>query len=126
MFSQQDIQPFKQKLEKEKALLEGELRRLGARNPANPSDWVPAKAPDESEFGADRNDNADIIEDMHEDSASMNELEEQLNNVLLSLEKIEKGTYGLCEVSGEPIEKERLEANPSARTCVAHMNEKLS
>lgn len=125
MISENELRIFKQKLEKEKTLLEGELQRLGARNTANSSDWVPAKGKG-GEFGADRNDNADIIEDMHEDSASMNELEEQLNDVLLSLTKIEKGTYGVCEVSGEPIEKERLEANPSARTCVAHMNEKLS
>ena len=38
-----------------------------------------------------------------------------------ALEKIEKGTYGICETGGEKIEEDRLEANPSARTCKAHM-----
>jgi len=125
MISDNELQDFKHKLEKEKELLESELQTLGARNTANPSDWVPAKGKGE-EFGADRNDNADIIEDMHDANASLNELEGRLNTVIMALEKIEKGTYGTCEISNEPIEKERLLANPAARTCMAHMNEKLS
>ena len=35
---------------------------------------------------------------------------------------IAAGTYGTCEVSGEQIEEDRLEADPAARTCKAHMN----
>nr|WP_231134935.1 TraR/DksA C4-type zinc finger protein [Motilibacter deserti] len=31
---------------------------------------------------------------------------------------MEGGTYGRCEVCGEPIPAERLEVRPSARTCV--------
>jgi len=124
MISDKEREDFKQKLEKEKALLESELQKLGARNTANPSDWVPAKGKGE-EFGADRNENADIIEDMHDDNASLNKLEGRLNTVLIALENIEKGTYGTCEISGEPIEKERLLANPAARTCVAHIHEQL-
>jgi DnaK suppressor protein len=30
------------------------------------------------------------------------------------------GSYGRCEVCGEPIPAARLEARPTARTCVAH------
>ena len=33
---------------------------------------------------------------------------------------IEKGTYGICEISGQPIEAERLKANPAARTSQAN------
>lgn len=42
---------------------------------------------------------------------------EQINNALL---RIENGTYGICAVSGEPIEPERLEAVPFATTCVEY------
>ncbi|MBM3192920.1 MAG: TraR/DksA family transcriptional regulator [Chlamydiae bacterium] len=31
-----------------------------------------------------------------------------------ALEKIEEGTYGICEITGEPIPKKRLEAIPYA------------
>ena len=36
-----------------------------------------------------------------------------------ALNRIENGTYGICEVDGEPIPKQRLEAVPWARCCVA-------
>lgn len=36
-----------------------------------------------------------------------------------ALRRIEEGTYGICEVGGEPIVIERLEAIPWARCCVA-------
>ena len=107
-------------LEKEKTLLEQELSGLGARNPNNPSDWIATK-PEGDEFGADRNDNADIIEDMEENSATLNELEGRLTLVNRALEKIDAGTYGVCEVGGEEIEKDRLAANPAAPTCKLHM-----
>ena len=49
-------------------------------------------------------------------------LQARLTDVNVALGKIENGTYGICEVSGEPIEADRLEANPAARTNKAHMN----
>ena len=43
-----------------------------------------------------------------------------------ALERIEQGTYGVCEATGKPIRKARLEAQPWARYCVeyARMMEK--
>ena len=35
-----------------------------------------------------------------------------------ALKRIELGTYGTCEMSGKPINKERLEAIPFARFTV--------
>lgn len=35
-----------------------------------------------------------------------------------ALERIEEGTYGICEVDGEPIPRQRLEAIPWARFCI--------
>jgi len=36
-----------------------------------------------------------------------------------ALDRMENGTYGICEGKGEPIPKARLEAIPWARYCVA-------
>ena len=36
-----------------------------------------------------------------------------------ALRRLRNGTYGLCEVSGDPIEKERLKVLPHARHSVA-------
>lgn len=120
MLSDTQTAEFKTRLTKEKKLLETELAGLGARNPANPSDWMPAK-PAGEEFGPDKNDNADIFEEMQDKNAALNELEGRLNTVIEALEKMEKGSYGICDVSGEEIELDRLTANPAARTCKAHM-----
>jgi RNA polymerase-binding transcription factor DksA len=42
--------------------------------------------------------------------------------IVTALDRIEKGTYGKCENCGKPINKERLEAIPYARHCVACAN----
>ena len=35
-----------------------------------------------------------------------------------ALERIEKGTYGICRTCGNPIQKKRLEAVPHATQCI--------
>jgi RNA polymerase-binding protein DksA len=40
----------------------------------------------------------------------------EINDALI---RIENGTYGICEINGEPIPKQRLEAIPWARCCIA-------
>lgn len=37
-----------------------------------------------------------------------------------ALARVAGGTYGVCEVCGEPITPERLEARPAARRCLRH------
>jgi DnaK suppressor protein len=40
-----------------------------------------------------------------------------------ALKRIEDGTYGICEGSGKPIPRKRLEAFPSARYCIEYQEE---
>jgi YteA family regulatory protein len=42
----------------------------------------------------------------------------QLSQVDMALEKLEKGTFGVCEFCGKEIFKERLEVKPYARLCI--------
>lgn len=44
-------------------------------------------------------------------------LREQLEEVLAALEKIAKGTYGICDACGKPITKKRLSVLPWATLC---------
>lgn len=46
------------------------------------------------------------------------ELNHALAEVDAALERVEAGTYGLDEVTGEPIDPARLEAEPTARTNI--------
>ena len=43
-----------------------------------------------------------------------------LDEVRRSRERVVDGTYGTCEVCGEPIPDGRLEARPWATRCLAH------
>ena len=46
-------------------------------------------------------------------------LQDTLAEVVRAQEKVTEGTYGVCDVCGEPIPAERLEALPWATLCVA-------
>lgn len=115
-----DLKYFKDRLLKEKTLLEEELATVGRKDPVNPKDWQ-ATVDDSMVDSADENEVADVLEEFEEHKAILTQLETQLGDVNDALKKIEDGKYGICELSGEPIERERLEANPSARTSVKHM-----
>ena len=120
-----DIEKQKAELESLLQELTGELKALGIHNPEVASDWiaVPAAA---STSTADPNVVADRTEDWDERRATMAALETHYNNLKLALQKIADGNYGVCEVSGEPIEEDRLLANPAARTCKAHLDKENS
>ena len=40
-------------------------------------------------------------------------------DVASALERLDAGSYGICEGCGQPIAVERLRVRPAARTCVA-------
>lgn len=115
-----DTAPYKARLEEEKTRLEGELASIGRKNPSNPADWE--AVPSETGQEADPNDAADLIEGFEANTAILKELETRYNDVLAALARIEAGTYGICSVSGEEIEADRLGADPAATTCKAHLN----
>ena len=111
---------YKVRLEEEKTRLETELATVGRKNPSNPADWE--AVPDETGLEADPSDVADKIEGYEANSAILNDLEARYNDVLAALTRIQEGTYGTCVVSGEAIEEARLNADPAAKTCKAHLN----
>lgn len=110
---------YKEKLETELKTLEGELQSVGQKNPDNPKDWE-AVQPPENVLVMDENEVADTIEDYETNTAILKNLEIRYNQVKDALSRIENNTYGKCEIGGEMIEGERLEANPAATTCIAH------
>jgi len=75
---------------------------------------------------ADPNDHADIAEDSEERVAVFADLKTRYRNIVRALHKIQDGTFGICEISQEPIEEERLAVHPAARTCIAHRNEEAT
>lgn len=116
-----DIDFFREKLEEELSLVEKELEEVGHKNPDNKNDWEAEPANFDTD-NADESERADRMEEYEENTAVLKELEIRYNDIKDALAKIENGKYGICEISAEPIEEDRLIANPAARTCKAHMN----
>lgn len=52
------------------------------------------------------------------DLTLLRELQEERSLVEAALERIERGTYGICVDCGQPIERERLETIPWAERCI--------
>ena len=85
-----------------------------------------------AEFGQTETDNGAELADYDQhpaDSASdtaerekdlgiLEQLERELVELQAALERIDNGTYGIDENTGEPIDPARLEAIPSARTNI--------
>lgn len=118
--SMKDTQYYKDLLVKEAEELEKQLGNLGRKNPDEKDDWQATK--EEGVLDpADDGDVADSIEQYESNNAVLENLETRLHEVNNALAKIEDGTYGICNVCGEKIEDDRLEANPAAATCKTHM-----
>lgn len=115
-----DTTHFKDLLEAELKTLESELATVGRKNPEQKGDWEATESEDIDT--AEDAEVANSIETYENNRGVLNSLETQLNNVKSALERIESGNYGKCSVCGNDIEEDRLEANPSATTCKAHMN----
>jgi RNA polymerase-binding transcription factor DksA len=60
---------------------------------------------------------SDLFE-REKDLAILEQLENELAEIEAALQRLDQGTYGIDEITGEPIAPERLEARPSARTNV--------
>jgi len=113
---------YKEKLQQELKELTDELGDLGIHNPQVKEDWI-ALPQDVETSEADENVGADRAEDWLERTATLGALETRYNNITRALGKIEDGSYGVCELCGASIESDRLDANPAARTCKAHIND---
>lgn len=110
------IEHFRKRLEAEKSRLESEMGTVGRRNLAVPGDWE--SVPSETGAEADLADQADVVMSRESNTAILADLEARYDSILAALARIEAGTYGKCEICGKKIEAARLEADPSATTCV--------
>ena len=117
MTNKEFTEEMKTRLMQEEASLELELTDIGKLHNVASGDWS-ANAGDLQAGTEDENVFADKMEEVLTNDAIVNELEARLTNVKKALQKIEEGTYGICENCEKPIDKERLEANPAATTCV--------
>jgi DnaK suppressor protein len=66
---------------------------------------------------------ADLGTDNYEQEFALGLMDSErklLREIDEAIKRLEDGTYGVCEGTGKPIPKARLEAQPWARYCVEH------
>jgi DnaK suppressor protein len=68
-------------------------------------------------------DDAQKLAMLEVDGAAVRRNMRRLTQIERALQKIEDGTYGLSDTSGEPIPRERLEAMPEAIHTVSELSE---
>ena len=111
-----DTDRYKQLLEAEKARLTDAVEFLERENPGSIEDEL-------GEIGSGGTDNhladtATATYDRELDQGLEEGAQYTLDEIDAALIRIEEGSYGVCEICGEPIGAERLSAIPWARLCI--------
>ena len=102
-----DVAYFRDRLIEEMKRLEEEREYL--RRSASDMD---GNLPEDAEGDDDTVDLASSLMDKEMDMGVEEEIEETLSSIEHAFQKIDDGTYGICDVSGAPIPKGRLELLP--------------
>lgn len=106
------------KFKKQRELLEQEKQRLSdemeqMHNEASTSEERREGSP----FGKREEEATETLE-LEKRLVLENRVRQEMAAIDHTLEKIEKGTYGVCDNCGKPIAIERLEALPQASLCI--------
>jgi RNA polymerase-binding protein DksA len=111
-----DTTEYRKRLEEEKARLMHALGFLEADNPGTMADELGELA----EGGVDNHlgDMATEMFDRELEEGLEEGQRETLTEIDAALQRIEDGTYGICENCGKPIAPERLAAIPWTRLCI--------
>ncbi len=113
--SVKDLEKYRDRLLQERERLEAELQEIENRT-ARISEGDRA-----SELSAYEDHPADLASETFErekDLAISESVEGLLNQVLIALEKVDRGTYGICDACARPIKTARLNVLPFATLCV--------
>ncbi len=104
----------KEFVEKQRARLE-ELRAELVRMVEGLEEDQQYRAEEEEDFTQhDSGDRSQSLFTRELDAGVEETVERRLRTVERALQKIQEGTYGICEATGEPIPRARLEAVPEA------------
>jgi len=110
LYMAMDLASLRSRLEQEQRRLTEELKQLAS------SDF--ASAGSRGSWFGQRDEQANQSAEFRRRESSERQLREHLARVTHALQKLDRGTYGLCDNCGQPIAPERLEAIPYAALCL--------
>ncbi len=115
VFSDEFLKKIEEQLKQEKVRLETELAKFTTKN-KNTSDDFDATFP---EYGDKEDENAQEVAQYTTNKPLEIALENELRDVGKSLERLEKGDYGVCKYCKKQIDEKRLLARPTSGACVS-------
>ena len=101
-------------LKKEEKRLTDELAEFASQNPKNNTDYD-AKFPN---MGDKEDENAEEVNMYSTNLTLERTLESSLRDVEKALERIQKGTYGICKYCNKQIDEKRIMARPASSSCI--------
>lgn len=108
------IKEIKKNLLQEKKQILDDLQDLSKKD-SHDADNMAAKFP---EYGDKPDENAQEITDYSTAIVTEKVLEKSLEDINKTLERIDRGTYGICRYCQKPINPKRLMARPTANSCI--------
>ncbi len=114
MIDKETIKSIEKDLLIRKKRIIDDLQDISKRD-SHESDNLGAKFPD---YGDKPDENAQEISDYTTNMATEKVLEKTLADIDKALDRIAKGSYGICKYCGQPINEKRLLARPIASACI--------
>ena len=112
---QKTIKSIEKQLLAEKEQVLHDLEEI-ARRDGHEADKLGSKFP---EYGDKPDENAQEITDYSTNVMAEKVLEKSLEDINKALDRIAKGSYGVCKYCGQPIAEKRLLARPTASSCIS-------
>lgn len=113
-FSKDFLKKIETTLLEEKSKLEKELNKFTKKNPHVAGDFD-STFPN---YGDKEDENAAEVAEYAANLTLEGKLEKELRDVHKSLERIKKGTYGICKYCKKPIGEKRLLARATSSACI--------
>lgn len=115
-FSTEFLETIKTSLEELKVRLSSELSTLAKKDITHKEGNVEASFP---QYGDEEDDSVREVADYTTNKPLEITLEKTLTDVNKALDRLAKGTYGVCKYCDQPIAEKRLLARPTSSACVS-------
>lgn len=113
-FAKKELNDFKARLLEEQGELEAQLNEIEESTFSNSQSDISG----EVGLGEEYADAGTATFERERDLSIENNVRDLLKKIQRALDRIDAGTFGICERCGKPIEKARIKALPYAGLCI--------
>jgi DnaK suppressor protein len=113
-FSKKELDDLRKRLHDERTELERQAREIEESSFRTPQSELTGEVSFDEEYA----DAGTATFERERDLSLTNNIKDLIEKIDHALERIDQGSYGLCERCGRPIEKARIKALPYATLCI--------